>query len=280
MSLGDLVVHPGDVEWAGFLLSGNPVYGADPLNPTNPIFPLDGIEGLGLPAIRDASQTRTTDGVSMGSQITDARTITASGCEVYGIATLRNLRAAMKRRQDPVEFVYLGLGGPSDSKMLLRARPSVMTFPNGDKANTDGIWTVDLEWVADDPRIYSLTVQHATVGNTASSDNILNSGDEDAPWSFTVDGPCVKPRLRLAPDFGGHSFFYRGTVASGKTLSVNSRTRTATIAGASVLGSCEGNTSGELHDWWLLPIGVDNDVRFACDSGPSTVDFTWRNTWL
>lgn len=271
MASGDLVTADGHFEAAGLLLNTGATDDASGIH-------FSTLDGLALPVTRDTFEPRVNGGSSAGVQRSDGRQIIARSVIVESDDTLGDLRLAMKRRSDPIDLVWQGIAGRSTGKLLVRAYPVGMDFAVDDEAWRNALYAVDLEWFAPDPHVYSLTNHTETIDSSAST--VTNTGDDDAYWSVEIAGPCVNPRVRLSPDFEANTFYYRGTVASGKTLTINSRPDrpTATIDGRSVLGACSGYSADDVPAFFPLDPG-DNDVRFGSDSGTSSVTFAWRDSW-
>ena len=264
---GELVEDDGDFEWAGLLFNG----GADGK------IHFDRLEGIvGTAPKRDNARERTGNGMSIGEWRQSGRTIRAIDCIVEDDDTLDDLRAAMTVR-GLHELVWKGIAGRGSGERLVYAE----AVPPADDAIDDeawsnGIYKVTLEWACPDPRVFNNSVKTETIDSSTST--ITNAGNTAGMWSVEVAGPCVNPRIRRIDDPQAFTFYYRGTVASGKTLVINSRTKTATIDGRSVLGSCSGYSPDDLHAWIPLDPG-DNDFRFGSDSGTSSVTFAWRDAW-
>lgn len=263
---GELVTNSGDFEWAGLLFNSGPGGGIH----------FDRLDGLaGLAPKRDNQRDRVADGFSIGESRRSGRTITALGASIEDDDTLDDLRAAMSVT-GVHELVWRGIAGRGTGERLVYAEAMNLDVTVDAQGYRNQSYTADLEWACPDPRVFNNSVKTETIDSSTST--ITNAGNTAGMWSVEVAGPCVNPRIRRIDDPQAFTFYYRGTVASGKTLVINSRTKTATIDGRSVLGSCTGYSPDDLHAWIPLDPG-DNDFRFGSDSGTSSVTFAWRDAW-
>lgn len=254
------------------------------------------VEGLDMPGVRTSDVAIAGGDGSLGGIDTyESRTITMS-LELAGIdqatwyATARLLATATKRRSDDLPFTFQV--HESLPEMRLYARPRRRNIP----LDTRQAWanvTCDLQWFAPDPLIYS-EAEHTGSTNapslpegftfpraypydfgdsgTADVINAFNAGDEPAPWTAVVYGPCDTPSI-VGP---GGSLTWEGTLNAGESLYFDAHPARKTVLVGGV--SSQYTLLSDDSDWFLLEPGANNIVLNSGD-GNGSVEFAWRDTW-
>jgi hypothetical protein len=254
------------------------------------------VEGLDMPGVRTADVSLGGgDGALGGIDALEARTITmslelAAGSQADWYAVSAALRTATAHRSDDLPLVFrLHDAGPL---LRLYCRPRRRNIPVSNRqafANQ----TVDLQFYAPDPRIYSdseYTSQTTApslpegfsfprvypydfgAGGSAEVINAFNAGDAPAPWTAVVYGPCEQPTI-IGP---GGSLRWEGTLASGESVHFDAHpSRETVLVGGS---SSQFGLLSDDSDWWLLEPGSNNVVLESGD-GQGSIDFRWRDTF-
>jgi len=116
-------------------------------------------------------------------------------------------------------------------------------------------------------KTYNYTYGAAT--NPGGSALAVNQGDVDAWPMFTITGPVDSPII--TNETTGDAFLVVGTIASGATVTIDSRTGVVVPSSTRLVG----------RPWKLVP--GDNTVRWRASSGSfdpnANLRVSWRSTW-
>lgn len=197
------------------------------------------------------------------------------------------LAEAWSTRNEDVELVFQW-GGEARVRV---GRTRNMSVTAADVAVGD-FAVAQLQFVANDPLIYSAeefsgsTGVGSVVGGlefplsfplafgtaTPGTFNAVNSGTAEAPWTATLTGPLVSPKIlhvgkQQALEFNGF------TLAAGQTLVFDQAMRTVLLNGTA-------SRSGALtrREWWTLSPG-NNLIQLDAASGSGQLTLTWRSAW-
>jgi hypothetical protein len=250
------------------------------------------VTGLDMPPI-NTSDAPAGEGELGGIDKPGARTVAVT-LELAGVSqaawyeTSALLRTATIHRSDDLPFTFR----THDEGPLLRfyGRCRRRNIPLSIRqANV----TVDLQFYAPDPRIYSDSeyTGQATAptipegftfprtypydfgdGGSAEVINAWNDGDAPAPWTAVVYGPCENPTI-IGP---GGSLRWEGTLGAGESVHFDAHpSRETVLVGGS---SSQFGLLTDDSDWWLLEPGSNNVVLESGD-GQGVIDFRWRSSW-
>jgi hypothetical protein len=278
-------INPASFSYNGFDMGGLDVMRA-----------VASVEGLDMPAVRTSDAALGgADGELGGIDTYGPRTITlslelAEVTQEEWYATSGLLRTATARRSDDLPLTFQ----VDDSMPLMRVycRPRRRNIPLNQRPAWANV-TCDLQWYAPDPFIYS-DAEHTgtteapspaagfsfpraypyTFGAPGSADVIdaFNAGDEPAPWTAIVYGPCDSPSI-VGP---GGSITWEGTLGDGESLHIDAHpSRQWLLVGGT---SSQFELLSDDSTWWLLQPGSNNVVLNSGD-GNGSVEFRWRDTY-
>lgn len=297
MPAGDLITAVWQVEWRETLWGNATSYALTDL-----------VGWSDKPALRGSNADRPgRHGGIPGRKVAEARTIEAELTVdadtmtdgVVDFTLLNALEDVCAYTEDPEEedlVIWAGFSAP----LLVRARLERAAVPS------DHEWSVGhhrarLQWVATDPRRYSVTEEVSPVlgmpggvssgitvpvvfpvtfgtGVSAGSITIQNAGNA-ATWpTFTLTGPLSAPtitnsttgqQLRFAPSY---------VLADGDTMVIDTDARSVTIG-----GGVSRRDALIVADWFPLPPREDVLLTLsstgAYDASAGLV-VSWRNAWL
>jgi hypothetical protein len=157
-----------------------------------------------------------------------------------------------------------------------------------------GVGRAEIEWHCSDPRIYAATASSVTASMAtasgagasfpltfpltfggATTGGLLpatNDGEFEAPWTMTINGPVVNPRIENVAT--GQVISFTGEVGASSALVISSLERTVLLDGASRYSWL---TAGS--QWFDLAPGP-NTFRFAGTSGSGSATLDFRSTWI
>lgn len=182
---------------------------------------------------------------------------------------------------------------PGRLPRTLRARPRRRALPV-DLEYSFQYGRAVIEWWATDPRIYAQSPSSADIAlptaatgltfpatapfvfgsaGTGGSAAFTNSGNFDAPWVATINGPVTDPVL-VRQDTGEYVRL-TGSIVAGETLVVDSLAPSVLLNGTASRYSWVAPGSS----WWTLPPGPST-VQFGAVAGSGTCTFTTRSTWI
>lgn len=192
------------------------------------------------------------------------------------------------------EFHAKVSGVASGREVVLFATCEKLSLPV-DQDYWQGLGHADVQWVADDPRIYDavLSTVSTTVadtsgtgepwpfdwpidwGGTASGGTVTatNEGEFPAPWVATITGPVTSPRIEDAAT--GQVVRFDGSLAAGETLVVDSMAKSVLLGGTVSRYSWLRPQSR----WFDLAPGA-NTIRFAASAGSGSLTLSWRSCWI
>lgn len=148
-------------------------------------------------------------------------------------------------------------------------------------------YAYDLAWRCLDPRIYSADEQlynlNLDTGDETVSTYVTHEGSFNAPWRAELPGPISAPRLWRSDQAATNWFWPDLTIASGHTLFIDSRKRTALVklndgsgaAIADVWGRAQ-NTNGRPSIEWGVPPGQGINII----TNVPGAKFWVRDTWI
>lgn len=199
------------------------------------------------------------------------------------------LAEAMSLIDEPAELVYKLPGIDARTVMCRPTRRSIPT----DRDLTVRAPKATVQLIAEDPLIYSAEEFSDTTGvgsvvgglefplsfplafgiATPGTFNAVNSGAAEAPWTATLTGPLVSPKIlhvgkQQALELNGF------TLAAGQTLVFDQAMRTVLLNGTA-------SRSGALtrREWFTLSPG-SNLIQLDAASGGGQLTMTWRSCWL
>lgn len=151
-----------------------------------------------------------------------------------------------------------------------------------------------LQFVALDPLMYSATEHSGSTGvgevtgglgfphgfphgfgfASPGTIEVHNGGSVAAPWTATLVGPLVSPRITTINGEGGDLDFAGFTLDAGQTLEIDSAARTVLLGGtASRYGALTSRR------WFNLAPGTTT-VHLGASAGEGTLTMRWRDAWL
>lgn len=254
-------------------------------------------EGFGMSDYRsqDAMLPRQ-DGVVAGDDRLSGRMITfdvhvigATGVTVEQAANA--LKGAFAPRQADVTAMFNLAGGVDGYTVFGRPRSCPVVL---DKKFMGGVLRARCSFWATDPRLFGAEVTTVIAlpsgvsgllfpasapfvfGLAASPGSavVTNGGTYATDWSATLSGPLTSPQIEHLGT-GRLLGFTSLTIASGETLILDSRTKTALLNGTSSRYSSLSAASR----WFDLPVGAST-IRFTAASGSGSVDFRHRPAYL
>lgn len=290
MAAGDLVTASGHLEWRGLIL-GTPL--------SNVTFTkFDG--WLDLPTMRGSDADRPSrHGTMPGQKRLGGRTVEVDLTVAYpDPAALPAIRAATVVAEDPVEEPLVIWAGTPQAR-LIWARIERRSIPT-DWAFSIGQEHCTLQWVATDPRQYSVTEHTQSVGLLNSSGTggltwplvfpldfgtatsgvsqivAVNAGDA-ATWpTLEITGPVTGP---IVTDAGsGAQLIFAPTFAltAGQTLTVWSDARAVTVNGVPRADALQA------RGWFPLAKGT-NRISFSSVGAydvAARLTVKWRDSWM
>lgn len=252
------------------------------------------VEGLDMPPI-NTSDVAAGEGDLPGIDKPASRNVTLT-LEVAGAtqeawyATSALLRTATNHSSVDLPFTFEIYEGAQPLRFYGRCRRRNVPV---DIRQAYGNVTVNLQFYAPDPRIYSETEYTGQAsapslpdgfsfprtypydfgdGGSVEVINAFNAGDAPAPWTAVVYGPCENPTL-IGP---GGSMRWEGTLGAGESVHFDAHPQRKTIlVGGS---SSQFGLLSDDSDWWLLEPG-SNDVVLESGDGQGSIDFRWRSAW-
>lgn len=252
-------------------------------------------EGLDFPEVRTSDQPRALEaGLWPGSDLPGGRTVTLT-LELVGVddatlgATLTALRAAFNVRQASESPLVFELPGDVAKRIYCRTRRRSIPI---NQPYFYRVPQIVVQLAASDPRIYANTTSSGSAGiavagtgltfnatpnfsfGGAASGGLIavtNNGDAPAPWTATISGPIVDPRIILAST--GEQLALVGSVAAGETLVLDRLTRTILLNG--VASRYSWLQTGSV--WFDIPVGADS-VQFGATSGAGTLLLAWPSS--
>jgi hypothetical protein len=187
------------------------------------------------------------------------------GLEVPGVAGGRPVQLTGR-------VAKRGLVQTRDVSVAQVARP-VVQFWCTDPLIYDATETVLSTTVADTsgigeawPFVWPIDWGGSSSGGTVTA---VNAGDFWAPWSATLYGPLVSPRIETTDAV----LRFDGSLAAGQTLTIDSRTQGVFLDGVSRYGWLRTQSQ-----WFELPPG-STVVRLAASSGAGSMSFRFRSAW-
>lgn len=201
------------------------------------------------------------------------------------MATFRNLARVMRPLKVEVPFVFKR---PGEVKKQVFVRPRKRAFPSNAEVAM-GLGKGSLNWLAPDPRIYSLTEHHLQIVLAAGANSgqvvVNNAGDFHAYARFVLSGAGTNPRIAVSgqtPDpLDGSNDNGRTTaldlnMAAGDVLQVFPKTKHILLNNANAYQVRRND-----NQWWELMPG-NNTVTFdrTGTAGIQTLDIFWFDAWL
>lgn len=280
MTAGDLLVasdQRDEIEWDGILVRTSPVgSGSVWLSGDSEV------TGLGLAERAATVLARSTGGAPGAVRVLPGE-VTATSVMVEGKVALAALRTAMRPTWVPQPLCWDGHG--HDGRRFLWAVPQRMSAPSRVLGGVSGLYRVDLQWRADDPRTYDLVERTYDPLTYADPLEAENDGDAEAPFVAVIPGPVTDPRIRRGvTDEESERFMLRWvgfTVPSGQTFTIDTRARSAVLSGSPTVNRWAQATLDDgvtlPEEWGIVPGG--STLRFG-PSGATEVEVTSRDTWL
>lgn len=188
-----------------------------------------------------------------------------------------------------IQVPGVALGGTIqvDARVRKLSLPIDMDYYNG-------VGRAAVQFHCTDPRLYSSTLQttnftqatatgglsfdatfNLSFGGAASGGTGVcnNAGEFASPWTATISGPIVDPRIENVTT--GQTLYFSGSLATGQTLIVGSMDKTVMLNGTASRYSWLKNGS----QWFDLAVG-DNTLRLAGISGTATMAVQFRSAWI
>jgi hypothetical protein len=289
MAAGDLITAPYQLEWRG-VLWGQPGTNVNVEN-------FDG--WLDRPAMRGENAPRPNRHGSMpGRKRIGERVIEAdlSVLDPDGGTTLTAMLAATAVAEDPVEEALVAWFGTAAPE-LVWARLERASVPTG-HAWSVGDEHLVAQWVATDPRRYSVTEHSTTIGlpsgatgglsfpltfplsfgsATSTSQATATNAGKAATWpTFDITGPITGPAI-VNQDTGQQLLFDPTfTVEAGQTLTVDTAAQSVTLSGVP-----RGDRL-RIRQWFPLNPGA-NHILFASAGAydpAASLTVKFRDAWL
>lgn len=274
MAAGDLITQDWQIEYRSTLLGfGSP-------------FRWRNLAGwLELPGMRLSDQARPfRHGAYQGALLADERIITydflidpgqdrTGASYTAAVNLLRTITATEEAPdEDPLVIQLSGQKWLANVRVDRRALPIDIAY--NAQASRGAI-----EWIATDPRLYSVALQSATIdlpfpgtgglvfplvfplkfGTGTSGGNLAlqNTGTITTWPTWTITGPVTGPIITNVGTGEVLQFDPTFTIASGQTLIINTDAKTVTLAGI--------NRRSRLFvaNWFGLKSGVTTQVRFT-----------------
>lgn len=127
-----------------------------------------------------------------------------------------------------------------------------------------------------DPYVYTTATTNTNVAEAGSA-AIGNTGNVEAPFVITIPGPCTVPQVSRTDSSSYYCYKFPGlTVASGKSLVINTRTRTAIYDGTTDYWHTMVDTTGRPSPLWGIKAG-GSTVAFEAATGTPTAVVTAYN---
>jgi len=281
---GELISAAGQIEWNGLLFGGPTAdyhFGGD-------------VEGLAdIPDVERGDQPRArAHGLVRGPIVSRERYITVQ-LRFIGVAYLAEKIAALNaattlaNSESPLVWDFGDGARRSNVRIIRRSIPTVPMDM------IQGVADATLQFVATDPRIYGNTEQsgstspgsvtgglsfphgfpHGFGTATAGTIQVDNNGTIPAPWTATLTGPLVSPRVTTL-DGEGNLHFNGFTLADGETLEIGSLNRTVLLG-----GTASRYNALTTRTWFDLPVGPSS-VQLSAASGTGSLELRWRDTYL
>lgn len=247
--------------------------------------------GFGLPPVRsDDIMLPDRDGELAGIDRLAGRTLVF---EVYCLeddaatveATANFLKAAWRPSDTDLELKFTLARGEYSLFGRPRACDVVIT-----KTLLGGVLAARLEFKAMDPRLFG--IENATTialpgggtgltfnatpnfsfggAATGGEDTIANDDVVDTDWTADFNGPLTDPSIEHVET--GYALRLTGSILTGETLTLDSRTRSIVLNGTSSRYSWLNGGSR-----WFVFVPGSNTVRFRANAGSGNVVITWRN---
>lgn len=253
---------------------------------------VEGMSGLdSLPEIASDDTDRNDDhGTLLGIDLMKGRDVTMT-LDIDGLshadvmAIYRTLARVMRPLRADVPLVFKR---PGEVKKQVLVRPRKRDFPSdGDVAM--GLSKGSLNWLAGDPRIYSLVENHNQIvlpaGDASGQAVVHNSGDFHGYARFVLSGDGSNPRIAVSgqtadpldgTNWNGQTTALDIDMGAGDVLQIIPKTRNILLNGASAYHYRRND-----NQWWELMPG-DNTVTFdrADTTGQQTLDIYWYDVWL
>lgn len=260
---------------------------------------LDEVDGLrGMPTIRGGDEARPRqDGSFPGMNFLDERIITYQ-LEVFAPTVavetvLTAIAAAFSNISDPagqlaLQFILPGWTEPRQTlcRVTALSMPVDHNFVFGDPS-------IDVQFTASDPLIYSSTLHSVSAGlpsptagltfpvafnvtfgsSTGGSLSCTNAGNYPTPPVFTITGPVTNPMVQLP---SGLFFGCNITLGVGDVLVIDMGNRLVTFNGADRYTTVMNGST-----WFALPVGTTSVNVESSDASPVSATFTcsWRDAW-
>lgn len=123
-----------------------------------------------------------------------------------------------------------------------------------------------------DPLVYTTGTEDDNIAENTSV-AIANAGNAEAPFTITIPGPCTVPQVSRSDSASYYCYKFPSlTVASGKSLVLNTRTRTAIYDGADYWHTMTDATGRPSPKWGIVPGG--STVKFEAATGTPTAVLT------
>lgn len=157
---------------------------------------------------------------------------------------------------------------PGETERLIYCLPKRRSIPVTIEYVQSNLAKWALEFVAGDPRVYSLVEEQLEI-NALLPGIAVNEGEFTTPPVMTVSGPSNNPKVIHE---SGAFVQVNINLGEGDELVIDVPQRTLKVNGVSVYG--DRNLANE----WFGFVPGDNELTF--EGGLGTVDVRWRHAWL
>lgn len=279
-----------------FQLNDNGVILNDDINTINGVFvDLEVIKGLDSAPYRETKRDHEgVDGGFLDAEFETGRDISLEGMVYGGTQPLEQffdkLKANFAPSRDPLPLYFLTETG--DARMIF-VKPQGVRY-DWDSSRRLGMSPVKFAMYAEDPRMYSQTLNTVTIGlNNAASSGFgfnfgfplsfggvvagidgkycSNIGNRPTPAVITITGPADTPVI--INDDTGDTLTFAISLSVGETLEINLVNHTVRLN-----GTTNRRNSLQVPNWFLLNPG-NTFIRFRAASGSGSATIAFRSAW-
>jgi len=254
-------------------------------------------DGFGLPDICSADiDLPRHDGILAGDDFLGGRRLVFDvhiNATAQGVAetAVNTLKAVWGPSHVDVPLDLRLTGTPTEYRLYGRPRGCSVQL---DRKFRSGVMRARCEFLATDPRLFGAETT-TVIGLPAGTAGLLfpaeapfvfgglsspgealvnNTGTYETDWTATFTGPLTSPIIEHVGL--GRSLSFTGlTIATGETLELDSRTKSALLNGTASRYSSLSASSR----WWTLPVG-NSTIRFRAGSGSGILTVRHRPAYL
>lgn len=260
-----------------------------------PFVDIEKVSGLDNAPYRETTRDHEgADGGFMDAEFEKGRELILEGTVYGNVSTVETYLDSLKSNYAPVTtpipFVFKA---PGTVERLLFVKPRGCRY-SWEAARRIGATPIQFLMFAEDPRIYASSISSVVTsfggdaglgfafsfafninfggGATPGGTNVTNDGNRPTPVEFIITGPVTSPVITNTTS--GHVMAFNITLATGETLTINTRDRTVYLNGNVNRRNLMTNA-----DWFMLEPGV-NFIGYGGLVGTgSTLTITYRSAW-